>query len=312
MHDHAHHHHGHEHGRAPGHSHAHGHGPTQGWRFGVAMIVNLGFVIAEAAFGLLAHSTALLADAGHNLSDVLGLALAGGAAWLTGAASGTHRTYGFGKATILAALANALLLVFACGAIVAEAVTRLSDPQPLQPVAMMVVAAVGVAVNAGTAMLFLAGRKRDLNVRAAFQHMIADAAVSVGVILAGGLIVLTGRAWIDPVTSLAIVAMIGLGAWGLLKESLNLAMDVAPTHVDVTAVRRLLEDQPGVAEVHDLHIWNMSTTETALTAHLVRAEGIDGDFLCNTEDALRRAFGLQHVTLQVETAPCAGRHDLHP
>jgi cobalt-zinc-cadmium efflux system protein len=276
------------------------------------MIVNLGFVLIEAGCGLAVHSTALLADAGHNLSDVLGLALAGGAAWLAGAAGGAHRTYGFGKATILAALANALLLVFACGAIVTEAVTRLFDPQPTLPAAIMIVAAIGVVVNAGTALLFVAGRKHDVNVRAAFQHMVADAAVSVGVIVAGALIAFTGRTWIDPATSLAIVAMIALGTWGLLKESLNLAMDVAPTHVDVVAVRRLLLDQPGVAEVHDLHVWNMSTTETALTAHLVRAEGIGGDFLCNTEDALRHAFGLQHVTLQVETAPCARRHDLHP
>jgi cobalt-zinc-cadmium efflux system protein len=307
MHDHSHHHHGHHH--AHGHAHRPDHG---GWRFGVAMIVNLGFVVVEAIFGLMAHSTALLADAGHNLSDVLGLALAGGAAWLARGAGGAHRTYGYGKATILAALANALLLVFACGAIVAEAVTRFFDPQPIQAGAIMIVAAIGVVVNGGTAMLFVAGRKRDVNVRAAFQHMVADAAVSVGVIIAGGLIAVTGRVWIDPVTSLLIVAMIGLGAWSLLKESLNLAMDVAPTHVDVVAVRALLHDQPGVTEVHDLHVWNMSTTETALTAHLVRAEGIQGDFLCNTEEALRHAFGLQHVTLQVETAPCAGRHDLHP
>lgn len=312
MHDHAHSHHGHEHDHH-GHAHGHDHGPPpKGWRYGVGMVLNLAFVAVEAAYGLSTHSTALLADAGHNLSDVLGLALAGGAAWLATLAGGARRTYGFGKATVLAALANALLLVFACGAIAMEAVRRLSDPEPVAAGPVMVVAAVGVVVNGATAALFVSGRKHDVNVRGAFLHMVADAAVSVGVIIAGAAIALTGETWIDAAVSLAIVAVIGVGTWGLLKESLNLAMDVTPAHVDIAKVRRLLEGQPGVTEVHDLHVWNMSTTETALTAHLVRPQGEDPAFLAKAQHALEHAFGLTHVTLQVEPSACHCRDRLHP
>lgn len=276
------------------------------------MGLNLAFVVVEAGYGLWAHSTALLADAGHNLSDVLGLALAGGAAWLAQRAGGEARTYGFGKATILAALTNALVLVFACGIIVREALGRFYDPQMVAPIPVMVVAAVGVAINGGAALLFMAGRKYDMNVRGAFLHMVGDAAVSVGVILAGLVILLTGLAWIDPLVSLLIVAVIGLSTWGLLRDSLNLALDKAPEHLDIVAVRSLLEALPGVAEVHDLHVWAMSTTETALTAHLVRPGGVDCDFLSNAEAGLQRAFGLKHITLQIEPEPCAARHRLHP
>jgi cobalt-zinc-cadmium efflux system protein len=310
----AHHHHSHhDHGGpAEGGPHHHHHPrPNSGWKFGLAMALNLAFVVVEAGYGFAAHSTALLADAGHNLSDVLGLALAGGAAWLAGFGGGAKRTYGFGKATVLAALANALLLVFACGAIVREAIERFSQPQPVAALPVMVVAAVGVAINGATALLFLAGRKDDINIRGAFLHMVGDAAVSVGVILAGALIAATGLAWIDPAASLAIVVVIGLTTWGLLREATNMAMDVAPDHVDVEAVRTLLQGLPGVAEVHDLHVWNISTTETAMTAHLVRPEGSGGAFLPDAEGALHKAFGLTHVTLQVETAACAHRHGLH-
>lgn len=276
------------------------------------MILNLGFVAVEGAYGVWTNSTALLADAGHNLSDVLGLALAGGAAWLATLAGGAHRTYGYGKAPVLAALGNALLLVFACGAIVWEAVRRLAAPEPVAPEAVMIVAAVGVLINGATAMLFMSGRKHDVNVRGAFLHMVGDAAVSVGVIAAGAAIMLTGRSWIDPAVSLVIVVVIGLSTWGLLRESLDMAMDVAPDGVDIAAVRRLLEQRPGVAEVHDLHVWNMSTTETALTAHLVRPAGGDAAFLTETRSALHDAFGLHHVTLQVESEPCPDKHGLHP
>lgn len=276
------------------------------------MVLNLAFVIIEAGFGVWTNSTALLADAGHNLSDVLGLALAGGAAWLATLAGGAQRTYGFGKATILAALANALLLVFACGAIVWEALQRFSDPEPVQAGPVMIVAAIGVLINAGTAALFVAGGKHDINVRGAFLHMVGDAAVSVGVIGAAGAIALTGANWIDPATSLAIVAVIGLSTWGLLKESLNLALDAAPPSVEIAAVRSLLESQPGVTGVHDLHVWNISARDTAMTAHLVRPEGGDHDFLQAAHAALHRAFGLDHITLQIETSPCDGRDKLHP
>lgn len=303
-----HHHHDHGHGHA-GHHHG---PPPQGWRYGVGMVLNLAFVGVEAAYGYIVHSTALLADAGHNLSDVLGLALAGGAVWLASLAGADKRTYGFGKATVLAALGNALLLVFACGLIVQEAVGRFFAPQPTVPTTVMIVAGAGVLVNGATALLFASGRKGDVNARGAFLHMLADAAVSVGVIIAAALIAFTGWAWLDPAVSLVIVVVIALSTWGLLRESLDMALDSAPAGFDIAAVRQLLQDQPGVAEVHDLHVWNISTTETALTAHLVRPEGVGGDFLHRTEEALRKAFGVGHVTLQVETQPCDGRHALHP
>jgi len=305
------HHHPHDHDHGHNHGHEH-HAPPPGWRYGVGMVANLAFVVVEAGYGLFAHSTALLADAGHNLSDVLGLGLAGGAAWLASLAGGDHRTYGYGKATVLAALANALLLVFACGAIVREAVVRFAEPQAVTPGPIMVVAAVGVAINFGTALLFAAGRKHDINVRGAFLHMVGDAAVSAGVIVAGALILLTGKTWIDPLTSLLIVVVIAWSTWGLLRDGLNMALDAAPAHIDIGDVRDLLLRQPGVEEVHDLHVWHLSTTEAALTAHLVRPAGVDCDFLAAAESALHHRFGIEHVTLQVEPAPCASRHELHP
>ncbi|HET9161462.1 MAG TPA: cation diffusion facilitator family transporter [Caulobacteraceae bacterium] len=294
------------------HDGGHAHASPGGWRFGVGMALNLAFVVVEAIFGFIGHSTALLADAGHNLSDVLGLALAGGAAWLAGLAGGRRHTYGFGKATVLAALANALLLVFACGAIVREAIGRFAAPETVAPGPIMVVASIGVAINFGTALLFASGRKHDINVRGAFLHMMGDAAVSAGVIVAGGVIAMTGKTWIDPAASLAIVVVIGISTWGLLKEAFNMAMDVAPAHLDIAEVRHLLQEQPGVSEVHDLHIWNLSTTEVALTAHLVRPQGIDESFLPSVRTALERAFGIGHVTLQIETKACPDCDGLHP
>lgn len=265
------------------------------------MILNLGFVGAEAGYGFYANSTALLADAGHNLSDVLGLGLAGGAAWLARRQSAAHRTYGFGKATILAALGNALLLLFACGAIVWEAIERFGHPQPVQSGVVMIVAAIGVVVNASTAMLFMAGRKNDVNVRGAFLHMAADAAVSVGVIIAGGLIAVTRLSWIDPVTSLVIVAIIMITTWDLLKESVNLAMDAAPAGFELDKLRAFFLEQPGVTDVHDLHVWNMSTTETAITAHVV-CPAASPDLLVQLQSGIKRQFGIEHATIQVETA----------
>lgn len=298
-HDHA---HGHSHGHSSGHGHAHHHPAPSDKRYSIAIALNVGFVIIEAAAGFAANSTALLSDAAHNLSDVLGLALAGGAAWLAKRQAGPQRTYGYSKATVLAALANALVLVAACGGILWEAGTRLFAPEQTAPLFIMIVAAIGVVVNGATALLFVAGRKDDVNVRGAFLHMLADAGVSAAVIVAGGAIWLTGLNWIDPAISLAVVALILWGTWGLLRESLDLALDAAPRGIDVADVRAYLADQPGVVAVHDLHVWAMGATKPALTAHLVRPEGGDDDFLAKLSDGIAERFGIGHVTLQVERA----------
>lgn len=300
-HAHTHDHSGHDHA---GHGHHHGHhhpAPPSDWRYGFAIILNLGFVAAEAVFGILSKSTALLADAGHNLSDVLGLALAGGAAWLAKQAASERQTYGYGKATILAALANAIVLVFACGAIAMEAVGRFMEPQPVASATVMWVAALGFVINLATALLFLQGRKQDLNVRGAFLHMVADAMVSLGVVVVGAVIWLTGWDWADPAASLAIVAVILIGTWGLLRESFDMAIDAAPGHVNVAEVRAWLGGLPGVSAVHDMHIWNLSTTETALTVHLVRDQPGDTAFLSGVQAEARKRFGISHATVQIET-----------
>ena len=315
-HDHAHRDHdhtpGHDHPHDHGHSHAHGHhghahGPvdTGDWRYAVGLVVNLAFVACEFGAGLAADSTALLADAGHNLSDVLGLAMAGGAAWLArrGAhgAAGGRRTYGFGKATVLAALGNALLLIFACGAIAFEAVRRFADPAPVGSGLIMAVAAIGFFINLGTALLFMKSQ-HDLNARGAYLHMMADAGVSLGVVLAGGLIWLTGWSLVDPMVSLVIVAVILWSTWGLLKDSVNLAMDGAPSGVDVAGLEKALAGLAGVRAVHDLHVWGLSTTDTALTAHLVH-DRADPTALIVEAQGLARRFSINHVTLQLETEP---------
>lgn len=287
-----------------GHTHADDHDhrarPTGDKRYSVAIALNLGFVALESAAGFVANSTALLSDAVHNLSDVLGLALAGGAAWLATREASARRTYGFSKATVLAALANALVLVIACGGILWESLSRFIAPEASQPLWMMAVAAVGVLVNGATALLFMAGRERDVNVRGAFLHMLADAGVSAAVIVAGAAIWLTNLAWIDPATSVTVVALILWGTWGLLRESLDLAMDAAPRHIDVAAVRDVLAAQPGVTAVHDLHVWAMGARDTALTAHLVRPEGGGDVFLAQVAEVIAARFGIMHVTLQVE------------
>lgn len=290
-------HHGHAHDH---HDHAHHHPAPSDKRYTIAIALNLGFVIVEAAAGIFANSTALLSDATHNLSDVLGLALAGGAAWLAKQQAGSQRTYGFSKATVLAALANALVLVVACGGLLWEASTRLFSPEPTQPLLIMAVAAAGVVINGGTAMLFLAGRKEDVNVRGAYLHMVADAGVSAAVIIAGALIFFTGANWIDPAISVAVVLLILWGTWGLLRESLDLSLDAAPAHINVANVRDYLLSQPGVTAVHDLHVWAMGATKPALTAHLVRPEGNDDAFLAQITEGITRTFGITHVTLQIE------------
>jgi cobalt-zinc-cadmium efflux system protein len=298
---HAHHghaHHRHEHKLDPHDDHA---GPTD-QRYTIAIGLNLAFVAIEAAAGFAANSTALLSDATHNLSDVLGLVLAGGAAWLAQRQPSARRTYGFAKATVLAALANALVLVIACGGLLWEALSRLFAPEATEPLLVMIVAAAGVAINGATAVLFVAGRKHDVNVRGAFLHMLSDAGVSAAVIVAGAAIYFTRLPWIDPALSVVVVLLILWSTWGLLRESLDLALDAAPAHIDVGKVRAFLATQPGVIAVHDLHIWAMSAARPALTAHLVRPEGSDDTFLSEVADGLHHAFGIGHVTLQIERA----------
>ena len=302
----------HDHDPAHGHDHDHSHGghhhgpvDTGDWRYAVGLIVNLAFVGVEFGAGLFSGSTALMADAGHNLSDVLGLAMAGGAAWLARRASGSQQTYGYGKATVLAALANALLLIFACGAIALEAVRRLAEPAPVMSGLIMVVAAIGFVINLGTALMFMRDQHSDLNSRGAYLHMMADAAVSIGVVIAGGVIWMTGWSIIDPLVSLGIVAVILIGTWGLLKDSVNLAMDAAPRGTDVEAVRAAFLALPGVTAVHDLHVWGLSTTETALTAHLCH-DRPDADVLLAEAQAMARGqFHIGHTTLQLEAEPLA-------
>ena len=299
---------GHDHG-AHGHAHGHGHhhhhhAPPEGlgdWRYLIGIGLNLAFVVAEAVVGLLSHSTALFADASHNLSDVLGLALAGGAVWLAKRPSAAHRTYGFGKATVFAALINGLMLVFASGAIVLEAFHHLLWPAHVNSVMVMATAAVGVVINGATALLFMRGREHDTNVKAAFMHMAADALISVGVIVAGGLVLLTGWQWIDPLASIVLVTVILMGTWGLLREASDMALDAAPRSIDVNKVRDYLCGQPGVSEVHDLHVWAMGASSSAMTAHLVMPEVADNDaFLQGLCKTMERRFRIEHATFQIE------------
>ena len=308
-HDHGHEAHGHDHGHGHGHHHHHAPANLGDWRYLIGIGLNLAIVVAEAVVGVLSNSTALFADASHNMSDVLGLALAGGAVWLAKRPGGAQRTYGFGKATVFAALINGLFLVFASGAIVVEAVHRLLDPAPVQSLMVMVTAALGVVINGATALMFMRGREDDANVKAAFLHMAADALISVGVIVAGGLVLLTGAQWIDPVASIAIVLLILAGTWGLLRDATDMALDAAPRTIDVTTVRDYLCRQPGVIEVHDLHIWAMGAASSAMTAHLVMPEEGNNDaFLQKLCKTMERRFKIEHATFQIE------RHgfDCHP
>ena len=295
-----------------GHGHSHG-GTNFNRAFAIGAALNLAFVITEAVFGLLANSLALLADAGHNLSDVLGLLLAWGAGYLSKRGPTQRRTYGYRRSTILAALMNALSLLIAIGAIAWEAVGRLMHPTPVVGVTVIVVAAIGVVVNTVTALLFLSGRRSDLNIRGAFLHMAADAAVSLGVVVAGIIIGVTGWAWIDPATSLLIAAVIAISTWGLLRHSFNLAMDAVPPSIDLPAVRDFLEHLPGVSKIHDLHIWGMSTTESALTVHLVKPEAvIDDNWLAGIVKELHDRFHIEHSTIQLENGRSCQSCNLEP
>jgi cobalt-zinc-cadmium efflux system protein len=298
---------GHDHGHA--HHHGHSHAPADfGRAFAIGVVLNSAFVVVEATYGFLSGSMALVADAGHNLSDVLALMLAWGASIAAKKPPSPRFTYGFKSSTILAALANAMLLAIAIGAILFETIHRFIDPAPVQGMTMVVVAGIGIVINTATALMFMRGRKHDLNIRGAFLHMAADALVSVGVVIAGLAILHTGQVWIDPVTSLIIVAVIAWGTWGLAKDSIKLGLHAVPDTIDVEAVRAHLAGLPGVEAVHDLHIWPMSTTETALTAHLVMPAGHPGDpFLATLRDGLKSRFGIGHVTVQVEQSrECAG------
>ncbi|WP_426011147.1 cation diffusion facilitator family transporter [Caulobacter sp. DWR2-3-1b2] len=300
-------HHGHSHGPGPG---GHSHAPKDfGMAFAVGATLNIGFVIAETVAGLMTHSLALLADAGHNLSDVLGLFMAWGAVILAKRAPSGRRTYGLRKGTILASLTNAVFLLVAVGAIAWEAARRFADPQPIQAGPVMIVAAIGIVINTATALMFMRGSKDDLNIRGAFLHMAADAGVSAGVVVAALVMWKTGWLWLDPVVSLGIVVVIVLGTWSLLRDSLDLALDAAPRGIDVRAVKTWLAGRPGVSEVHDLHIWAMSTTETAMTAHLVRPENPDNDqFLHDVCGEMASRFKIGHVTIQVEQGGVATCH----
>ena len=286
--------------RNPGHDRA----------FAIGIALNLGFVAIESVYGVLAQSMALLADAGHNLGDVLALALAWGASILGRRGPSQRFTYGLGSSSILAALINAMLLMLVVGGIAVEAVQRLMNPVPVATMTVIWVALCGIVVNTATALLFMRGREHDLNVRGAFLHMAADAAVSLGVVLAGVGMLYSGWTWLDPVMSLVIAAVIVASTWGLLRDSVNLSLHAVPPRIDTGLIRGYLCGLAGVAEIHDLHIWGMSTTETALTVHLVMPGGHPGDHLiAQVADELRERFGIGHATIQVETGderhPCA-------
>ncbi|NVD45406.1 cation diffusion facilitator family transporter [Qipengyuania atrilutea] len=302
---------GHSHDTAGGggHSHPHSHAPADfGRAFAIGVVLNTAFVIVEAVYGFISGSMALIADAGHNLSDVLALLLAWGASIAAKKPPTERFTYGFKSSTILAALANAALLMVAIGAILFETIHRFANPAPVEGWTMIVVAGIGIVINTATALMFVRGRKHDINIRGAFLHMAADALVSVGVVVAGAAILLTGALWIDPVTSLVIVLVIAWGTWGLAKDSFMMGLQAVPSGISESGVRAYLSGLPGVTRVHDLHIWPMSTTETALTAHLIMPGGHPGDaFLAEAAEELEHHHAIAHVTLQIESKqPASG------
>jgi cobalt-zinc-cadmium efflux system protein len=306
-HDHAHdaHEHSHDHGHAPGHAHGM---PIEGvnLRMGIAVALNLVFVVIEGGFGFLSNSVALIADAGHNLSDVLGLVCAWGALLLGRRPPGAKFTYGLGRSSVLAALVNAVLLLLACGAIAWEAASRLGAPPPVAGRTVMAVAGIGIVLNGISAWMLHAGSHGDLNRRSAYIHMLSDAAISAGVVLSGLVIVFTGWSLLDPIVSLVIVAVILVSTWRLLRDSLTLSLDGVPASVNSSDVMSYLAHQRGVTDVHDLHIWALSTTSVALTAHLVVPDrGAEDALLVSLTPDLKRRFQIQHATLQIERDRCA-------
>jgi cobalt-zinc-cadmium efflux system protein len=306
----AHHHHGHGHDH--GHHHHHHGDPGHGRAFAIAITLNAVFVAIEFFYGFLANSTALMADAGHNLSDVLGLMLAWGAAMLAKREPSGRYTYGLRSSSILAALFNGMLLMAATGAIAWGAVEQLLAPHPVQGLTVSVVAGIGIAVNGISAWLFMSGSKDDINIRGAYLHLAADAAISLGVLVAGLLVSYTGWAWIDPAVSLVIVVLIMKSTWSLLREALDMTLGAVPGNVDVAEVEAFLLARPGVSGVHDLHIWSMSTTDVALTCHLVMPGGYPGDEAIDAiARGLKEQFGIQHTTLQSEQGTTQHECSLH-
>ncbi|HVU25406.1 MAG TPA: cation diffusion facilitator family transporter [Opitutus sp.] len=299
--------------------HAHAHAPRNfGRAFAVGVALNSAFVILEVVYGLFAHSLALVADAGHNLSDVFGLLMAWGAAVWSSRPPTPRHTYGWRRSSILAALANAIFLLLSVGVIAWEAIQRLLHPASVAAATIVWVSAAGIAVNAITALMFMSGRKGDLNIRGAFLHMVADALISAGVVVAGIGILFTGWQWLDPVVSLVLVGVIVYGTWDLLRDSFNLAVDAVPPGIDVGAVRSFLGRFPNVVNVHHLHIWGLSTSEVALTAHVVLAgDRADNALLRRISHDLREAFDIDHATIQFESRanPCCvgdGCGSAHP
>jgi len=301
-HTHHHDHGGHSHDHGHSHGHNHSHAPKDFNRaFAIGVALNTGFVVIEAAYGFIANSLALLADAGHNLGDVLGLLMAWAAAVLVKRRPTARRTYGLKRSSILASLFNAVLLLVAVGMILWEAVQRLAKPEPVAEMTVIWVAAIGIAINTATALMFMRGGKDDINIRGAFMHMAADAAVSLGVVIAAVAVMATGWLWIDPAVGIAIALVITWGTWSLLSASVNLALDAVPANIDPQKIDAYFSALPGVTEVHDLHIWAMSTTEVALTAHLVRpGAGLDDELLGKVCHDMQEKFGIGHVTVQVE------------
>ncbi|MBN1005504.1 cation diffusion facilitator family transporter [Amphritea pacifica] len=290
----------HHHSHHPGHSHQ---VTDYNRAFAIGIVLNLMFVVIEVIYGVLSESLALIADAGHNLSDVFSLILAWGASFLARKAATEKRTYGLRKATVMASLASAILLLIALGGIAWEAVGRFSNPTPVGGMTVIVVAAIGVVINTLTALLFFSGQKDDLNIKGAFLHMAADAVVSLGVVIAGLFILFKGWLWIDPVISLIIVAVILVGTWGLLKDSMNYALDAVPDSVDIPALKQYLNGLESVERIHDLHVWPLSTTEIALTVHLVVSDSkLDNRFLCDQQQYLHDHFGIAHSTIQIESS----------
>ena len=293
---------GHGGGGHEGHAHHHAAPADFGKAFAIGVTLNLGFVIAEVIYGIAAGSVALLADAGHNFSDVLGLLIAWGATMLAKRRPGGRYTYGLRSSSILAAFLNAMLLLVASTLIAAEAVSRLGDPQAVQATTVMWVAGAGIFVNGITALMFMSGRKDDLNIKGAFLHMAADAGLAAGVVVAGFLILKTGMTWIDPVVSLVIVIVIAVGTWGMLRDSVNMSLHAAPLGLEPARVGQFLRKQNGVKEVHDLHVWPLSTTETALTVHLLMPAGYPGDqFSVDVAARLKELFDIDHATIQIVT-----------
>jgi cobalt-zinc-cadmium efflux system protein len=281
--------------------HEHSSPKSFGRAFLVGILLNVSFVVVEVVYGVLAHSVALIADAGHNLGDVLGLGLSWGATALAGLRPSKRRTFGFRRSTIVASVANALILLFVTGGLTWESIRRLLAPQQPHGRTMIAVALVGAVVNAASALLFLKGREHDLNLRSAFLHLASDAALALGVALAGGVIVFTGWLWLDPAVSIALAVTIFVGTWSLTKQSMNLMLDAVPERIDPDEVKAFLAGLPGVVEVHDLHIWAMSTTETALTAHLVMpGASCRPTFLAEACTKLHDEFDIDHATLQID------------